>query len=155
MNGIAGPNYVVRPGQVLTIPSSSGVPSVAAPAASAVQPGPTPVSVAPATALASGGTYVVSATDTLSDIAAKFNVPWQRIAAANGIAGPAYVVRSGQTLTIPGASGATTYVVTATDTLSSIGAAFDIDWMRLAEVNGIEGPRYFVRPGQTLTIPAR
>jgi LysM repeat protein len=79
----------------------------------------------------------------------------QRLAAANGIAGPNYVVRSGQTLTIPGGSGATTYVVSSSDTLSSIGAAFDIDWMRLAEANGIEGPRYFVRPGQTLTIPGR
>lgn len=115
--------------------------------------------------------YVVTATDTLSAIGERFGVPWEQIAAANGIAGPAYVVRAGQVLTIPGtsptpatssipsapssAAGARTHIVTATDTLSEIGALFDVPWQQIAAANGIAGPAYILRPGQVLTIPAR
>lgn len=57
------------------------------------------------------------------------------------------------TVTSTGAAG--TYTVTAADTLSAIGVRFGVDWMRIAEANGIAGPNYLVRSGQTLTIPAR
>lgn len=113
---------------------------------------------APASSSTTSGsstTYLVTAADTLSEIAARFSVPWTRIAAANGLAAPNYFVRTGQVLTIPAADGALTYVVTSSDTLSGIAARFDVDWMRIAEANGIAGPGYFVRTGQTLTIPAR
>lgn len=56
-----------------------------------------------ATSTASGAlsTYTVTAADTLSGIGVRFGVDWMRIAAANGIAGSNYLVRDGQTLTIP------------------------------------------------------
>ena len=72
-NGISGPNYFVRPGQELVIPAGGAAPQ----------------------------RYVATATDTLSEIGARFGVPWLRIAAANGISGSNYFVRPGQLLTIP------------------------------------------------------
>ena len=102
----------------------------------------------------------MTGTDTLSEIGTRFGVDWLRIAEANGIAGPNYFVRAGQVLTIPAAdasapgTGPRTYRVTATDTLSEIGVRFGVDWLRIAEANGIAGPAYSVRAGQVLTIPA-
>ena len=75
------PPYTVRAGQVLTIPGTTTT-STSTLAPSATR------------------TYVVTSTDTLSDIGERFSVPWERIAAANNIA-PPYVVRAGQVLTIP------------------------------------------------------
>ena len=127
-----------------------------APAASTAPAGTAPAAAAPtATATGAAGTYTVTATDTLSGIAARFGVDQTRLAAANNIAGPAFVVRAGQVLTIPATGGSSTYTVTGTDTLSGIGARFNIDWMRIAEANGIAGPGYLVRAGQVLNIPAR
>ena len=104
-----------------------------------------------------GQRYTVSSTDTLSAIGAKFGVDWMVIANANGITGPSYTVRPGQTITIPassgGASGLRTHTVSATDILSDIALAYGISWLRIAEANGIAGPNYVVRPGQVLTIP--
>ena len=116
----------------------------------------TPAAAAPTvTSTGAAGTYTVTATDTLSGIAARFGVDQTRLAAANNIAGPAFVVRTGQVLTIPATGGASSYTVTGTDTLSGIGVRFGVAWERIAEANGIAGPGYLVRAGQTLTIPAR
>ncbi len=72
-NGITGPNYFVRPGQVLTIPAGGK----------------------------GTRTHTVSGTETLSEIGALYGVSWPQIAAINGISGPNYFVRPGQVLTIP------------------------------------------------------
>ncbi|MEI7924667.1 MAG: LysM peptidoglycan-binding domain-containing protein [Chloroflexota bacterium] len=133
-----------------TTPVASVTPAASAPAAVA------PAAAAPAvTSTGATSTYTVTATDTLSGISARFGVSADRIAAANGLVGPAFVVRTGQVLTIPAAGGSSSYTVTGTDTLSGIGARFNIDWMRIAEANGIAGPNYLVRAGQVLNIPAR
>ena len=79
---------------------------------------------------------------------------------ADGI-GPSTAVTLMQTRTALAAAGTaatattstTSYTVTGTDTLSGIGARFGVPWMRIAEANGITGPNYVVRSGQTLTIP--
>ncbi len=63
-------------------------------------------------------------------------------------------MRPGQVLTIPaGGKGVQTHTVSATDTLSAIGARYGISWLQIAAMNGITGPNYEVRPGQVLTIP--
>ena len=48
---------------------------------------------------------------------------------------------------------ATTYTVTAGETLIDIGARFGVDWLRIAQANNITGPNYIVRTGMVLTIP--
>lgn len=47
----------------------------------------------------------------------------------------------------------TTYVVKSGDTLSGIGAKYGVEWKKIAEVNGIPGPKYIIYPGQRLVIP--
>ncbi len=48
----------------------------------------------------------------------------------------------------------TRYTVTGADTLSDIALRFGVNWLDLANANGISAPNYVVRPGQTLVIPA-
>lgn len=107
-------------------------------------------------------TYIVVSGDNLSKIGSKFGVAWQDIASLNGIAGPKYIIYPGQKLKIPTSSGNpqpstptyTTYKVKSGDTLSGIGAKYGVDWHRIAELNGIKGPKYIIYTGQTLKIPA-
>lgn len=158
-NGIVGPNYFIRSGQVLTIPQTG--------ATTPTSPTPTtaPTVTPPAAPTASGTrTHVVTATDTLSGIGALYGVNWLDIAAANGIVGPDYFIRTGQVLTIPagpapgasagtGTGAARTYLVGEGETLSEIGSRVGVPWLEIAQANGITGPFYIVRGGQTLIIP--
>ena len=52
-----------------------------------------------------------------------------------------------------GSRSSRTYTVSGTDTLSEIGSRFGVSWMDIATLNGITGPNYVVRPGQSLRIP--
>jgi LysM repeat protein len=115
-------------------------------------------------------TYVVKKGDTLFEIAMRFGVSLQALAAANGITDPK-LIRPGQTLVIPepGATPPTpartaaptvtpsprsqqTYVVKKGDTLSGIALRFGVSVQALAAANGITDPR-LIRPGQVLVIP--
>lgn len=110
----------------------------------------------------SGGTttYTVQRGDTLYSIARRYGTTVEAIAAANGIANPSRI-RVGQTLTIPGATGApapapsgggTTYVVQRGDNLFRIALRYGISYAYLAQYNGIADPsRIYV--GQVLKIP--
>lgn len=49
-------------------------------------------------------------------------------------------------------SGARTYTVEPGDTMYSIAFRHGIDWRDLARWNGIEAPRYLIRPGQVLSL---
>ena len=145
---------VVAPAPVVTAPVAPAAPSAPASAAPRpVSPVVPPAAATPGVPSVPAGvaTYVASAADTLSTIGTKFGVDWLAIAAANGIAGPTYVVRPGQPLVIPGVR---SYAVSGADTLSDIGARFGVDWLAIANANGINGPAYDVRPGQVLLIPA-
>ena len=137
-NGIAGPDYFIHPGQVLTIPRTS----------------PTPV------ASNTSRTHVVSGSDTLIDLGSRYGIDWLQIAAANGIAGPNYFIHPGQVLAIPTprrtvvtGTAERTHIVGAGDTLSTIAERYDIPWAVIAEANDLTPPLYIVRSGQVLRIP--
>ncbi len=88
MNGIANPD-ILHVGQVLQVPSPAGTAAPAAPSAgAAAQP--------------TTGTYTVQRGDSLSSIAAQFNINYFELARLNGIADPD-VLKVGQVLQVPGA----------------------------------------------------
>ncbi|GIG20535.1 hypothetical protein Cch01nite_12590 [Cellulomonas chitinilytica] len=141
----------IRIGQVLTIPSAGTRAAATAPAPAAAPP---------------AATYVVRAGDTVGRIASQQGTTVAAIVAANGLDARAFI-RIGQTLTVPGASGATatapaasaattapagTYTVVKGDTVTSIAARLGTSAATIVAANGLDA-RAFIRIGQTLTIP--
>ena len=99
---------------------------------------------------AQGTQYTVQSGDSLSAIAAHFNVDMWDIVRANGIADP-NVINVGQVLTIPGNQSAQTYTVQSGDNLSSIAAKYGTTAAVLAVKNGIADAN-LIYPGQVLHI---
>ena len=107
--------------------------------------------------------YKVKRGDTLGAIAARHRVSASSIRRANGIKGS--LIRAGQTITIPGASGRyygdtksankTTkiakYKVRSGDTLGGIAGKHGVSVTTIRRANGIKGSN--IRAGQTLKIP--
>lgn len=107
--------------------------------------------------------YKVKPGDTIGAIAARHRVSSSDIRRANGIKGS--LIRSGQVITIPGASGRyygddtsakkTTqiakYKVRSGDTLGGIAAKHRVSITTIRRANGIKGSN--IRAGQTLKIP--
>jgi len=107
--------------------------------------------------------YKVKSGDTLGAIAARHRVSSLSIRKANGIKGS--LIRSGQVLTIPGASGrysqddttptksakVAKYTVKSGDTLGGIAAKHRVSITTIKRANGIKGSN--IRTGQTLSIP--
>ena len=132
-----GAGSTARPsGSARPIPSSVAVTS------------PTPVvTVAPATEgpitppPSGGTTYTVKPGDALSLIGEKFGIPWQLIAEANAIEGPAYVIVPGEVLIIPSlpqaTAGSDVYIVQSGDTITGIAQQLGIDPTTLADFNNI------------------
>lgn len=85
-NSIASP-YVIRPGQVLTIPKKG-------------QNTTSPIITVEPIKDETSDTYTVKPGDTLWGIGQKYHVNYMKIAQANNISSP-YVIRPGQVLTIP------------------------------------------------------
>lgn len=106
-NGIVGTR--VYAGQTLRIPTTASAQPPATPSPTPVEATPAPAEPTPApteaapSAPTEATTYVVQAGDTLFKIGLKFNLPWTRIAVANGINNER--IYTGQTLIIPAASG--------------------------------------------------
>ncbi|QVM83432.1 LysM peptidoglycan-binding domain-containing M23 family metallopeptidase [Novosphingobium decolorationis] len=110
-------------------------------------------------------THVVAPGETLNGIANRAGVSPDALARANGLE-PPYVVRLGQSLTIPRSAATTraaapkaaparearTYTVTSGETLNGIANRTGVSPAELARANGLAEP-YGVRIGQTLTIP--
>jgi len=119
--------------------------------------------------------YLVQAGESLSVIAARYNVSVSQLAAANKLSALSYVY-IGQTLKIPDAiasrpaavptskntivaapvaapANASSYTVQSGDSLSAIAARFGVTIQALATANGISNPN-LIFPGQVLTIPA-
>lgn len=150
-----------------TGPGGVSVATPRSPGASGAFP-PTPVTpspiatVAPTPTLAptpvppGGGTYTVQPGDSLSLIGLEFNIPWQLIAEANGIAGPDYVIVPGQVLIIPPVAvptdGADFHIVQSGDTITAIAQEFDVDPTDLADFNNIADWNS-IRVGDILYIP--
>ena len=100
---------------------------------------------------AQGTQYTVVSGDSLSAIAAHFNVDMWDIVRANGIADP-NVINVGQVLNIPSNGGKSkTYTVQSGDNLSSIAAQFGTTASALAVKNGLADPN-LIYPGQVLHI---
>lgn len=120
--------------------------------------------------------YKVKAGDTLSLIAAKYNVELQKLIEANDLKEP-YNIEIDQELKIPGVApaestttttessttsstapnalpGEQNYTVKAGDTLAQIGAEFGIPYLEIAKLNGMSEP-YNVEIGQVLRIPPK
>jgi membrane-bound lytic murein transglycosylase D len=147
-NGLRG--SLIRPGQRLLVPRFPG----SAPAA------------APETRRASNdGSYTVRKNDTLWDIARAFSVSLDSLCAANGLSRRS-VIKPGQTLVIPGRSGAAqprsaskaapsasgrSHTVTNGDTLYDIARSYEVSVADLKRLNGLSGSR--IHPGQKLEIP--
>lgn len=85
-NNISSP-YVIRPGQVLTIPKKG-------------QTTTSPVVTIESAKDESSGTYTVKSGDTLWGIGQKYQVNYMKIAQENNISSP-YIIRPGQVLKIP------------------------------------------------------
>ena len=161
-NGLA--STVIRPGQTLLIPASSGQ---SAPSSGFRSPAASPGSGAVA-----GGSYVVHSGDSLSLIASRYGVSVSALRSLNGLSGD--VILPGQTLSIPASSngafgtGSTvvspsqpsssastcsgSYTVKPGDTLYSIAGRCGVSVRLLRDANGIAGSAIY--RGQTLTIPS-
>jgi membrane-bound lytic murein transglycosylase D len=148
-NNISG--TVVKRGEVLTIPGSSSTASSG-----------TEVSER-ASYNGAGSRYTVSRGDTLGSISRKFGVSVESIKSANNLNGS--VIKYGQALIIPGASGVS-YASTATetassatsrykvqsgDTLGSIAEKHGVGLSSLKSANNLSGST--IRSGQVLVIP--
>lgn len=167
-NGLKEP-YVVRSGQVLKIPRDGAKPK---PAASTGSGGGS-------SATASKGFHVVQDGETLNGIANRAGVTPTAIIKANNLKAPAYAVRLGQKLIIPGKGGGATaqaaaktdnakpagaskaetpirmgetHIVQPGETLNGIANRAGIPKTVLADANGIGEP-YVVKTGQKLRIP--
>lgn len=115
MNGVTNPS-LIRVNQPLTIPAGATAPVLSTAAPTTVIAVTTP------------STYTVVSGDTLSSIASRFGTSVSAIAAANNLTNPS-IIRTGQTLTIPG--GAPTALVGST----FLGRTYPTEVVAAANVN--------------------
>jgi LysM repeat protein len=120
-----------------------------------------------------GKQYVVQDGDTLFGIALQYGVTIEALAAANKIGNPD-MIRPGQTIVIPSASftytkptpaaappqpaaganrAAFQYTIQTGDTLFGLALQYGVTVRAIATANQIADPE-FIRPGQTILIPA-
>jgi len=124
-----------------------------------------PLVVGTATALwmagsqtAHAGVHIVRRGETLSGIAIRYGTTVDRLAAANGLANPDFVL-TGQRLRIRGGGATeaattptTSHTVSPGETLSSIAARYGTSAEAIASRNGIADPNFIVA-GTTLRVP--
>ncbi len=170
-NGLT--SIYIYAGQTLVIPSR---PVAAAPAAPAEAAPPQPAANA---APGEPVYHLVQRGETLFTIGLRYNLPWTRIALANGLAGDR--VYAGQRLLIPladpaaprtapaaesnpppaeapptdaspAAGGNLTHTVRRGETLFTIGLRYNLRWTTIMAANNLPNERIYV--GQQLIIPA-
>lgn len=140
---IEGPDFVVRKGDVLTIPCKDSQKQFGVKVLSAIQ--------------SSDNGYVVVPGDSLWAIAQKLGVDLSALQAANpDVRGPDYQVNVGQTLNVPGQGGGKqTYTVVAGDTMYNIAQRSGVSLQDLQSANTqVQGPDYVLHEGDVLTIPS-
>ncbi len=106
-----------------------------------------PVSKA-AAQFTTAGTVTVQSGDTLYGLSRRTNVPIRAIINANNIA-PPYVLRVGQTLTLPRQA---FHQVATGDSVASIARAYGVSAQELVRLNDIEAP-YVIYVGQPVLLP--
>lgn len=142
--------------------SSESSPGLTAPPLPAVSASPTPSPTPTPTPIPQ--TYTVQPGDTLRDIAERFDVTVEDLAAKNGIPDPNNIFagqklelpQPGERLGTPGIEklGDNVYIVQSGDTLYAIAQDLGVSIETLAEANDITDPaQLFV--GRPLTIPER
>lgn len=94
------------------------------------------------------GNVVVQPGDTLYGISRRTNVPIRAIINGNNIA-PPYVLRVGQTLTLPRQA---YHQVAPGDSVASIARAYGVSAQELVRLNDIEAP-YMIYVGQPVLLP--
>jgi membrane-bound lytic murein transglycosylase D len=136
---------IIRPGQLLRLPSGSQSTQVRGSASSGGW----------------DGTYTVRSGDTLSAIASRYRVSVSELRRANGLSSSR--IYPGNRLTVPGGSdggvtgqrsgSTTTYRVRKGDTLYDIARQFGVSVTELRRLNGLSDSRIY--PGDVLRIPKR
>jgi len=149
-----GPDGSIMVGQKLVVPGAKS--AARAPAAG-------PATTAPKPAPAAGGSTVVAAGDTVSEIAARAGVSVVDLIAANHLS-PDGLIAVGQKLVVPsGGTAATgqttnsarpaTMTVAAGDSLSGIAARVGVSVQALVDLNHLKSADD-IQAGQTLKVPA-
>jgi murein DD-endopeptidase MepM/ murein hydrolase activator NlpD len=113
------------------------------------------LSAAPAAAQSSGPVYIVQPGDTLSSIAARFNITLDDLMAANGITNP-NLLSAGQQLTVPGLEGITgildTEVINFGDSFRSLQRRTQVPADLLRRLNRLASPSEFY-VGASMIVP--
>ena len=141
--------------------ASSGEATIAETAPPVETPPPPSVKIEQLSVPPEGMDYAVQGGDTLLAIGLRYGLPWESIAAANGL-NEQSLLQIGQSLRIPGDGGAVApaevnvptenYVVQPNDTLFSIGAQRGLYWEDVAAVNGF-GEFTVLQIGQVIQVP--
>jgi murein DD-endopeptidase MepM/ murein hydrolase activator NlpD len=115
------------------------------------------LSVQPASAQASGPVYLVQPGDTLSFIAARFNVTINDLVAANPSLDP-NILAEGQEIVIPGLEGVTgvleTEIISLGDSLRSLSRRTQVEDELLRKLNGLVSPTELY-VGISLIVPSQ
>jgi surface antigen/nucleoid-associated protein YgaU len=130
-----------------------GSPTSSATEAAVADPGYINASTSPVTShkeVLTATNYTVQPGDTLSTIAAKFNISTDTVLWANSL-GADDTIKPGKTLTIPPVSGLL-YRVSSGDTLGGIASAFHTDQQKIINANDLD-PDVGLTAGATLMVP--
>ena len=101
------------------------------------------------------GTITVKPGETLSDIAARYNISLTKLMRMNDISNPDHV-EIGSRLTVPGSTvqaGSGRHLVSSGETLSGIASHYKVSSRDLMTLNGLTDADH-VELGQTLTLPS-
>ena len=106
--------------------------------------------------VAHAGVHVVRWGETLSGIAHRYGTTVERLAAANNLANPNFIL-TGQRLRVRGGVGAsavatTAHTVSPGETLSSIAARYGTSTAAIARINKLKDPNLIIS-GSTLRVP--